>query len=368
MMICLLWSSRKFSISFASLVLFRCVVCSTCLAQVVEDGKEVPVLEVVGSEASTPEEMKPYDEQVEQASVQFKMLPIPGGTFSMGSPEEEEGRGESEGPQHKVTVSPFWMSETEISWDVYDVWATDIDITRREIMGLPSSPRDVFADKYQLSQPTKPYTDMTFGMGKSGYPAICMTQHAARTFCKWLSTKTGRYYRLPTEAEWEYACRAGTTTAYSFGDDAADLDDYAWYFDNTDGGYEKVGTKKPNPWGLHDMHGNVAEWVLDQFDEEGYESVLEQEIDPLNVPLELYPRVVRGGAWDQFPEDCRSAARQGSDEEWKKQDPQIPKSIWYHTDALHVGFRIVRPLRVPSLEARRSKWEKSEPEQRDMEE
>jgi formylglycine-generating enzyme required for sulfatase activity len=202
-------------------------------------------------------------------------------------------------------------------------------------------------------------------MGKKGYPAICMTQHAARTFCKWLSAKTGRYYRLPTEAEWEYACRAGSTTAYCFGDDPEELEDYAWYFDNTDEGYEKVGKKKPNAWGLYDMHGNVAEWVLDQYDELGYEQLIDDIVDPLAIPTTLYPRVVRGGGWDQYAEDCRSGAREASDEEWKKQDPQLPKSIWYHTDALHVGFRVVRPLVEPSPEEKAAKWDKSDPIQQD---
>lgn len=320
-----------------------------------------PILEIPDAVATSESEMKPYSELIEQADVDFELLPIPGGKFLMGSPEDEDSRGDDEGPQREVQIAPFWMTKTEITWDAYDVWASDLDIFRRSVMSLEATPRDVFADKYQISQPTKPYTDMTFGMGKRGYPAICMTQHAARTFCKWLSAKTGRYYRLPTEAEWEYACRAGSTTAYHFGDDPDDLDEYAWYFDNTDQGYEKAGQKKPNAWGLHDMHGNVAEWVLDQYDEAGYES-LEDEVDnPLAVPTTLYPRVVRGGGWDQFPEDCRSAARQASDEDWKKQDPQIPKSIWYHTEALHVGFRIVRPLTEPSEAEKASRWEKSLP-------
>ncbi|QDV27615.1 formylglycine-generating enzyme family protein [Aureliella helgolandensis] len=322
-----------------------------------------PVLEVEDASATTEAEMKPYREIIEQADVSFEMLPIPGGKFSMGSSEDDDEYEEDELPQHEVEVSPFWMAKLEMNWDVYDVWASDLDVFRRQALGLAATPRDALADTFQLSQPTKPYTDMTFGMGKRGYPAVCMTQHAARTFCNWLSAKTGRYYRLPTEAEWEYACRAGTTTAYSFGDDVDELEDYAWFFDNTDGGYEKVGKKKPNPWGLHDMHGNVAEWVLDQYDEAGYEEIASQGVDPLAVPKTLYPRVVRGGGWDQFPEDCRSAAREASSEDWKKQDPQIPKSIWYHTDALHVGFRVVRPLVVPTDAERKAKWDKSEPVQ-----
>ncbi|MCA9138329.1 MAG: SUMF1/EgtB/PvdO family nonheme iron enzyme, partial [Planctomycetales bacterium] len=168
-----------------------------------------------------------------------------------------------------------------------------------------------------------------------------------------------------TEAEWEYACRAGTKTAYSFGDDADQLEDYAWFFDNSDDTYQRVGQKKPNPWGLYDMHGNVSEWVLDQFTP--YDSIKES-VNPLVVPKTLYPRVVRGGGWDDDPEFLRSAARKASAEEWKEQDPQEPRSIWYHTDALSVGFRIVRPLEEPSPEAKAEKWDKSEPEQKDPEE
>lgn len=333
-----------------------------CQAQ---DAAKVPPLEVPDCNAASEAEMKPYDELIEHVGAKFKMLPIRSGKFKMSSPEGEADRREDEGNQREVEISPFWMAETEITWDVYDGWAADLDLFRMKAMNLQPSPRDPFAEKFQLGQPTKPYCDMTFGMGTRGYPAICMTDHAARTFCKWLSAKTGRYYRLPTEAEWEYACRAGTTTAYSFGDDPADLGDYAWFFENSEEAYQKVRKKKPNPWGLYDMHGNVAEWVLDQYDEGGYSLVEGQKKDPLAVPTKLYPRVVRGGGWNQFPEDCRSAARGSSNEEWQKQDPQNPKSIWYHTDARHVGFRVVRPLVEPSEKEKTDKWEKAEPIQKE---
>jgi formylglycine-generating enzyme required for sulfatase activity len=256
------------------------------------------------------------------------------------------------------------MAKCEITWDAYDVWMSDLDVFYREVNKVKATKRDELADEFQKSQPTKPYTDMTFGMGKHGYPAICMTQHAARTFCKWLSRKTGRYYRLPTEAEWEYACRAGTTDAYSFGSDSSELENYAWFVDNAGEGYHKVGLKKPNPWGLHDMHGNVAEWVLDQHTPEGYPADLRNE-NPLLVPKTLYPRVVRGGGWNQDAAALRSSAREGSTEDWIAQDPQSPVSIWYLTDALHVGFRIVRPLDEPSEEEKSKFWDYSEPIQKE---
>jgi formylglycine-generating enzyme required for sulfatase activity len=209
-----------------------------------------------------------------------------------------------------------------------------------------------------VTHPSKPYVEMSFGMGKDGFPAISMTQHAANKYCQWLSAKTGHFYRLPTEAEWEYACRAGTTTAYFFGNDASKLGDYAWYEQNSDFKYQKVGRKKPNPWGLHDMYGNVVEWVLDQYDPDYYQRCASTSpiIDPWNKATKPYPHSVRGGSWDDEANMCRSAARRGSDRSWKMQDPQLPKSIWYFSDAQWVGFRIVRPLKVPTAEQMQKYW------------
>ena len=338
-------------------IAFACFA-SVCAVRAEDSDRIFPVKDAY---ATKPEEMKKYVELIEHTSAKIEMIPIAGGKFAMGSPDSQADRNADEGPVHQVEISPFWMAKCEMTWDAYDVWMSDLDVFSREVNKVKATPRDAIADEFQKSQPTKPYCDMSFGMGKRGFPAICMTQHAARTYCKWLSAKTGRYYRLPTEAEWEYACRAGTTTAYFFGDDASRLEEYAWFADNAGEGYHEVGEKKPNPWGLHDMHGNVAEWVLDQYTPEGYLLDQLKQSNPLLIPKTLYPRTVRGGGWDKPAAACRSAVREGSTEDWISQDPQFPVSIWYLTDALHVGFRVVRPMQEPTQEEKKAYWESSEP-------
>ena len=307
--------------------------------------------------------MKPYTETIPGTDVTFDMVAIPGGEFEMGSPDDEEGRKPDEGPVHKVKIKPFWMGKTEVSWDEYDVWSFNLDIQRRKLSGAKPTELDKASDA--VTRPTKPYTDMTFGMGHDSYPAISMTQLAAKMYCRWLSEKTGHYYRLPTEAEWEYACRAGTTTPYSFGDADA-MDEYAWNEDNSDFTYQPVGQKKPNPWGLHDMHGNVAEWCLDAYAPDFYATFGDKTADdPLNIAkvTEEYGRVVRGGSWDQPADELRSAFRMSSVPAWKQQDPQRPQSIWYLTDALNVGFRVVRPAEVPPAEVREKLYWEPRPEE-----
>lgn len=315
-----------------------------------------PSRAVENSEAATADAMKPYVDAIADTDVTFAMVPIPGGTTRCGSPATEPGRKDDEGPQHDVAIEPFWMGRCEVTWDEYHVFQFKLDLQRRASGGATAVNQDRWADA--VSRPTPPYVPMDFEMGTKGCPAICMTQFAARHYTKWLSMKTGRFYRLPTEAEWEHACRAGTTTAYSFGDDPAKLDEYAWSFANSDGKYHAVGTKKPNPWGLHDMHGNVSEWVLDRYDAAFYATLAADAGKPAVAwPDAPYPHVVRGGSWDDDPERLRSAARRASSKAWKVQDPQLPKSIWYLTDARFVGFRVVRPLRAPTDDEKRRAWE-----------
>ena len=296
-----------------------------------------------------------YSAKVPQTDAPYHMTAIPGGEFLMGSPPEEQGRQEIEGPQTQVEVSPFWIGKYEVTWDEYEPFMiTQVDRfkngARKDFDPLKHGVVDA------VSGPTAPYVEMSFGMGQQGFPAISMTEHAANKYCQWLSAQTGHFYRLPTEAEWEYACRAGTTTAYSFGDDPGQLDQYAWFYDNSDEKYQQVGKKKGNPWGLHDMHGNVMEWTADQFVPDYFQRLRPNGANPFVRPQTLYPRMVRGGGWDDDPQQLRSAFRRGSDPSWKQQDPQLPKSIWYFTDAQWLGFRIVRPKDVPSVEEMYFYW------------
>jgi formylglycine-generating enzyme required for sulfatase activity len=309
--------------------------------------------------AKTDSKFADYSATIPKTNAPYHMVAIKGGEFLMGSPEQEKGRESNEGPQTRVKVSTFWLGKYEVTWDEYEPFMiTPVDRfkngTRKDF-----DPAAQYPNVDAVTSPTAPYVEMSFGMGQKGFPAISMTQHGANKYCEWLSAQTGHFYRLPTEAEWEYACRAGTTTAYSFGDDPADLPKYAWFAANSDDKYQKVGTKKPNPWGLYDMHGNVMEWTADQFVPDYFRRLKAGAANPFVQPQTLYPRSVRGGGWAGDAAQLRSAWRLGSDPSWEQQDPQLPKSIWYLTDAPWVGFRIARPLEIPSVEEMQFYWNSS---------
>lgn len=297
----------------------------------------------------------PYSEKIPGSDVKIKMVPVPGGTFRMGSPANEAGREEDEGPQREVKVNSFWIGAYEISWEQYDLFLNEEISNRKSVNITLNDGSEMEIDAVSTATPM--YIDMSFGMGREGFPAINMTQYAAMMYAKWLFAKTGNFYRLPTEAEWEYACRAGSKTSYNFGKNSSELDKYAWYSDNSEKGYNKVGTKVPNALGLYDMHGNVAEWTMDQYIKDYYEQLKGKPTDnPYFAPTTLYPRSVRGGSWMDVSEDLRCANRQGSSKNWKQRDPQMPKSIWWLTDAPFVGFRLVRPKETPTREEMEKYW------------
>ena len=288
-------------------------------------------------------EFADFEQAIPGSAYSIPMVAISGGSFNMGSGPSEPGHQASEAPARSVTVADFWMGRYEINWQQYELFVYRDEASFQDLKDQATL--DALAID-GVSGATSPYAEMSFGMGKDGYPAINVTQYAALRYARWLSAKTGRFYRLPTEAEWEYACRAGSSTAWSFGDDPSAAEDYAVFEANSDGRYAKPGTRKPNPWGLYDMHGNVAEWTMDQFDPSFYSRAGNDE--PWNPPTELYPRVARGGSWIHPVEGLRCAARLPSAPEWKERDPQIPKSLWWLTNAPFVGFRLVSPKVQPS--------------------
>jgi formylglycine-generating enzyme required for sulfatase activity len=238
--------------------------------------------------------LEAYTETIPNTTVRFEMVPIPAGTVTVATPE---------GPR-TVAVGPLWMSRLEVPWDVFDVFLLGLDGD-----GEPE-PDDIDA----LSRPSKPYVLPGANFGRQGRPAIGISHFSADVFTRWLSSVTGRTYRLATEAEWEYACRAGTPAP------GAALADHAWFWDNADERTQPGGRRRPNAFGLHDMLGNVAEWV------EGIDG------EP----------VVKGGSWQDDSEDVHCGARRAQTPAWTMSDPQLPKSMWWLTDAPFVGFRIVR--------------------------
>ncbi len=304
--------------------------------------------------------MVPYETTIPGTDVTFRMIPVPGGEYTMGSPENEPGRNKDEGPQRKVKVAPFWMSECEVTWAEYKVY---MQLYRHLKEFQARNIRQVTdANKIDaITAPTPLYEpDFTFEFGdEPKQPAVSMTQYSARQYTKWLSAISGQQFRLPTEAEWEYACRAGSDKAYSFGDDAGQLGDYAWFAGNSEGAGSKiVRQKKPNAFGLYDMHGNVAEWVIDGYLPYAPKDLVDAEKDWARTDRPD-PRTVRGGSWEFPAEQCRSASRLGSnDKEWKDHDPNRPYSPWWFTSdpARGVGFRLLRPATAMSREDIENFW------------
>ncbi|WP_088342057.1 formylglycine-generating enzyme family protein [Robiginitalea sediminis] len=278
-----------------------------------------------------------YTESLDGSSLSFEMVFIPEGQVAQGSEGENQ------------QVEAFWMGSHEVTWELY----------QRYLEGGPGVETDARSGETVLiaadavSGATMPYVDMSLGMGTgAGLPVGNVTRKAAARFCKWLSAKTGHFYRLPTEAEWEYAARAGQESPYFFGPDSTALDTYAWYGANSGGAYHPVGEKRPNPLGLYDIYGNVAEWVLDGVDPDSPGA--DGSTFP---PLQEYPGILKGGSYKGTASEAQTAARLLSDPVWKQRDPQFPRSKWWFTDAPFAGFRVVRPLDPPPPEDYEIYWD-----------
>lgn len=264
------------------------------------------------------------------------MVNLHAGKFDMGFAKMPIN-GVEQGPKKQVLLDAFAISIYETTWEQYDAFFRDNNFS-------------VNKETDAITRPSPPYLDFTLGMGKEGFPATSMQPYGALMFCKWLYKQTGVFYRLPTEAEWEYACKAGED--YDAAIDSIKLLEYAWFADNSQQKYQPVGNLKPNAWGIYDMLGNVAEWTLDGWTNAYFSHTLEQTtINPLTVPRKKLPRPVRGGSYRDDALEIHPALRKPSDPMWNRRDPQIPKSKWWNTDAPFVGFRVVRPKNQPDAAA-----------------
>lgn len=260
----------------------------------------------------------------------FEMVLVPGGTLVVSENEQKA----------EIRISPFWLGIHEVTHDDYRHFQFRDNDTDDSKWAAGQFDADAVA------RPTPPYLDLTYGMGtRGGFPEVNMTQQAALRYCQWLYQKTGIFFRLPTEAEWEFACRAGGTGQVE------NLGDQAWYFDNGEERYHVVGGKQPNAWGIYDMLGNVAEWTLDQFKPNYLESIRTGMENPWLKPEGKHSRTVKGGSYDTFSQDCTCSSRVKSAPKWQARDPQIPKSIWWNVDAPFIGFRLLRPAEQPTSEA-----------------
>ena len=267
--------------------------CLMCLGLLVTAQAELTL--TVTPKEQTASNTAGYTESIPGTLVTFDMVPVPAGEITMPDPAKK-------GATKKVTVGPFWIGKTEVTWDAYDIFVFRLDEPKT----------DKPAGKDAVTRPSKPYGSADRGYGHKGYPVINESFAGAQAYCKWLSAKTGHTYRLPTEAEWQYACQAGQPAPSPEQLKACAVT----YAEKT----APVASKSANAWGACDMLGNVAEWCLD---------------------LKGKP-VVCGGSFEDKPEKVKSTARRYQTDAWQENDPQDPQSKWWLSDGEFVGFRVLR--------------------------
>jgi sulfatase modifying factor 1 len=303
--------------------------------------------------ATKVEKFENFNEKIPGTTVSFEMVAIPEGTFNMGSPESEPLRKPDEGPVRKVKLSKFWMGKTEVSWNEYLAFFQATGSQGRT-EGQVIVKKNVDA----VTGPTPPWGAPDQSWGKGFRPAITMSWQAANTYCQWLSKVTGKKYRLPTEAEWEYACRGNTGTPYFFkgdpkkftskgilkkifGPDTTNIASYIVYTVNSFSRTKDPASVKENPFGLKNMAGNVAEFCSDFYSPNAYNSGGGETVNPKG-PESGQEHVIRGGSFKSDAKDVRSASRDFTKtQSWLVTDPQMPKSVWWYSDCIDNGFRVV---------------------------
>ncbi len=315
------------------------------------------------NEPATVKEFADFTETIPATAVSFNMKAIQGGRFDMGSPPDQEYRDADEGPVREVELDSFWIAEVEVTWDEYLAFFNATGSQGRKEAAIVTE-----EDIDGITGATPPWGAPDQGWGMGARPAITMSHHAAQTYCRWLSSVTGKKYRLPTEAEWEYAARGGTSGPYFFGgspsDYAADgiwnrifgpdtavINSYVIYQQNSPYKTQPPWKVKPNPYGLKNMLGNVAEFCLDYYDPLVYARYPKGVVKNPRGPRTGEEHVVRGGSYRSEAPELRVADRDFTKTEaWVETDPQIPKSIWWYSDATHVGFRVVCEYEKEELE------------------
>ncbi len=306
------------------------------------------------SEPATVTSFDDFTEFIPNSAVSFKLKAIPGGKFKIGSPSDELFRDEDEGPVKEVEVSRFFMGEIEVSWDEYMAFYAQTSGEGRstDTEGLRKDTDDLDA----IVGATPPYGQPDQGWGKGQRPAISISYHAAETYCRWLSKVTGKTYRLPTEAEWEFAARGGQEGPYFFDvnpkkvmkkglfssrPDTTTINTYVVYLENSGLKTQEPDFVLPNPYGLKNMLGNVAEFCADWYSPDYYESLIDGQKNPKG-PASGQEHVIRGGHYRSNAAQVRLSDRDFTrTTDWLKTDPQVPKSIWWFSDCFHVGFRVV---------------------------
>lgn len=310
-------------------------------------GMIIMLLMMISSSIIGQRGLRSYKLKIPSTDVQLKMVAIKDGNFNMGSTYSAVNSGEDERPIHHVELDAFWIAEHETTWELYQLFLDrSVDSHQRDGVKNPL----IIIDADQIPRPDTTSTDSTDVQVPSTHPAVNMTQAEASAFCEWLSAMTGDYYRLPTEAEWEYACRAHRASEYHF-DKTESIDVYAWNRFTSNGSSHAVKGKKPNRWKLYDMLGNVAEWTIDDYTTGGYDS--HNTKNPTVILSEDAPAVIRGGSWKKHPSELRCGARESMDPRWEEYDKPVEREDMSES----VGFRVVRPYFLPSTEQERiSYW------------
>jgi formylglycine-generating enzyme required for sulfatase activity len=282
--------SAALLVGFAAFIVPVALAGSIALAKPASHRKPAP--QTGGAKSGA---LQPFVLTLPGSVVKINMIPVPAGSVTIGG--------------KKVVVKPFWIAETETTWEAHDVFMGS---------GPPSQPYDQtkFAPD-AIARPSRSYIPPDLGWGHHGFPAINISFLNADMFCRWLAKATGKKYRLPTEAEWQYACRAGAPETAK--PTAEQIDKVAWYADNSGGRTHPVGKKLPNAWKLYDMDGNAGEWAIDM----------------AGKP------VLCGGTWNDKLEQETPTERKYQTPAWQATDPQLPKSRWWLADGNFVGFRIV---------------------------